>query len=354
MFKNPNPRRNDRKPGGRRPKYGRDTYNSDKLKTEKEKSKTVNAEAIERSKLNNKIISKMLFSSPSGKYIELQDNLSIYFTLTPSKPLIDCKYIRLLETVETKDELSNKRNTYFTRGCMYNKKEGEIPEPCIISNEKINSGGCVGNKFQSSSIEFLIASGGTQNIDGFEKEFKIMFVNKKLEFIKLEFIDNPDPLKNNALFTLYNDVKGGVIKTPTIPKPGNTLFHTLFSGEVDVEIETLTGDSVSGTVKGYEFTPGGHPSLNVWSGETLRIVPLYNVGIINVKDYKNNDVLSKRAIDLTLLGHIVIPHRGNNTIYDYCKRNKNGKEQDIKLDSTMIPFDQHDKHDVEVKAIMRN
>ena len=125
-----------------------------------------------------------------------------------------------------------------------------------------------------------------------------------------------------------------------------------------MEIETIRGDILRGVVIGYEFTPGGHPSLNLFfkedEVEKLRVLPLYTICMMVVYNYKTNDILGSRAIDITLAGHIVIPHRGNNKIYDYCKMGKTGKEQEIKLDGTVSPFDQLDKHDLEIKRMIRN
>lgn len=352
-----NNRRNDTRI---RKNFGR---GKDSVEIDMTKVKHVNEDAIKRSEQNNKIVDNIVLSSPSGRYITLGGNQSMYFTLMPTKPLIDCKYIRLLETVEIRDDAKNKKNIIYVRGCTLGKKYDEIPGICSLSNEKIAEKKCFGNKFQGASIEFLVVTGGFIQIDDIEKEFKVAFLNKNNTFLKEEFRDNLDTLKNKSLWNLYNAIKSGNVKTWTVPKPGNTLFHTMFSGEVDVEIETITGDIIKGVVKGYEFTPGGHPSLNLIMKEQgqdgqvqekPRVVPLYTISVMLIYKYKTDDILSKRAIDLTLKGHIVIPHRGNNTIYDYCKRSKSEKEQEIKLDGTILPFDQLDKHDLEIKSIIKN
>lgn len=352
-----NNRRNDR---GVRKSFGR---GRDSVEIDMTKVKHVNEDAIKRSEQNNKIIDNIVLSSPSGRYITLSGNQSMYFTLMPTKPLIDCKYIRLLESVETRDDARNRKNIIYVRGCISGKKDREIPDICHLSNEKIAEKKCFGNKFQGASVEFLVVTGGSIQIDDIEREFKVIFLNKNNTFSKEEFRDNPDPLKNKSLWNLYNAIKSGNVKVWTIPKPGNTLFHTMFSGDVGLEIETINGDILKGIVKGYEFTPGGHISLNLvmkeqgqdgQMQEKLRVLPLYTVSIMLIYEYKTDDILSKRAIDLTLRGHIVIPHRGNNTIYDYCKRSKSEKEQEIKLDGTILPFDQLDKHDLEIKNIVKN
>lgn len=353
-----NPRRDRRNDRTIRKNFAKDSVEIDMTKI-----KTVNEDAIKRSEQHNKSVDSLVFSSPSGRYIALGGNKSMYFTLMPTKPLIDCKYIRLLETVETRDSASNRKNITYVRGCTFGKTDGEIPDVCHLSNERILEKKCFGNKFQTTSIEFLVITSGFIQIDDVGREFKCAFINKNNMFSKEEFRDNSDPLKNKSLWNLYNAIKSGSVKTWTIPKPGNTLFHTMFAGEVKVEIETISGNIIDGVVNGYEFTPGGYPSLNLTikeNGENgqiqekLWVIPLYMVSVMTIYDYKTDNLLSKRAIELTLKGHIVIPHRGNNMIYDYCKRSKSEKEQVIKLDGTILPYDQLDKHDIEIKSIIKN
>lgn len=333
-------------------KFGR---GKDSVEIDLTKVKMVNEDAIKRSEYHNKIVDKIEFISPSGRFCFVSGNQLLYFTLTPTKPLIDCHYIKLVKTVETIDNAKNKNDIYFIRACSLNKKEGEIFDNCHMTNQKIADKKCVGKKFQTSSLEFWIITNGFIQDEDNEKEFKIGFFNKIANgFIKEEFRDNGDNLKTKSLYNLYNAIKTGSIKVISIPKPGNTLFHTIFSGIVKIDIETITGDNLKGTVKGYEFSPGGYPSLNIYIEDKLRIVPLYIIATMIIEKYEVNDILSRRAIELTMKGHIVIPHRGNNVIYDYCNRYKTDKDQEIKLDGTMIPFNQFDKHDIEIKNIIRN
>jgi len=359
---------------------------------------------IPRTINNNKIVEHLTFKNPLGESTTINGGLLQYFTLTPSKPLIDCKYLRMLQTIESYeliekvernefverveiidsknkdtikpgmverkevlrvteklmggDKIIKKKNVSYIRGCIYGKKDGEVPEPCVLTNEKIAEKRCMGNSFTGSSLEFYVISNGLMEKDTFdeEKPFRILYVNKQWKLLESLFKDNSDIIKRDSLFNFYNAMKDGRLKMKSKVNPGNTLFHTLFSGEVDVEIETLSGgDKLKGTVKGYELTPGGHPSLNVWTGEgenkRLRFVPLYMIGTMEIIKYKLDDLLSKRAVEMTLKGHIVIPHRGNNCIYDYCKTGYTGEEQEIKLNGTIYP-NNDDNHDMELRKII--
>lgn len=314
--------------------------------------KHINEDAISRSVYNNMIVDRLEFADPSGRYCSVAGSQLLLYTLTPSKPLIDCPYISLKVT---HDITMDKRGDCITRLCTFNKEPGET-NMCYITIDKIANGLCVGKKTYLSSHEFWIITGGHIQIDDDDREFKIGFFNKNINsFLKEEFRENPDVDKAKVLWNLYNAMKSGTVKSPTVPKPGNTLFYTLFSGIIDVDIETITGDNIKGTVKGYELTPGGSPSLNVWvTQEKLRVVPLYTIAVLIVNKYDIPDMLSRRAIELTIRGHIVIPHRGNNSIYDYCKSYKRFKDQEIKLDGNIVPYEQLDKHDMEVSKIVRS
>lgn len=316
------------------------------------KIKTVNEEAVKRSVYNNMVVDRLEFSSPSGRYCCVAGNQLLLYTLTPSKPLIDCRYISLKVT---HDILADKHGDYITRLCTFNKNPGET-DMCYITIEKIAKGLCVGKKTYLSSHEFWIINKGHIKIDEEEKEFNIIFLNKNANsFLKEEFRENPDKDKAKVLWNLYNAIRTGVVKSPTIPKPGNTIFYTLFSGIVDVDIETIAGEKIKGTIKGYELTPGGSPSLNVWiSDEKLRVVPLYTIAVMIINKYDLPDMLSRRILELTINGHIAIPHKGNNSIYDYCNSYKKLKDQEIKLDGNIHPFEQFDKHDMEVSKIIRS
>lgn len=316
------------------------------------KVKRINAEALARSVFNNMIVDKLEFSNPSGNYCTVSGNQLLLYTLTPSKPLIDCPYISLKVTHEI---TMDKHGDYITRLCTFNKKPGET-DMCYLTIDKIASGLCVGKKTYLSSHEFWIVTGGHIQIDEEDREFKIGFFNKNANsFLKEEFRENPDNDKAKVLWNLYNAMKTGIIKSPTIPKPGNNLFHTLFSGIVDIDIETITGEKIKGVIKGYELTPGGSPSLNVWiSQEKLRVVPLYTIAVMIINKYDIPDMLSRRTVELITNGHVVVPHRANNTIYDYCKSYKRFKDQEIKLDGNISPYEQLDKHDMELTKIIRS
>lgn len=325
-------------------------YGINTVEIDQKKIKTVNEEAIKRSEFNNKIVDKMVFYSRTGKYCTISGNQLLYFTLTPTSPLIDCPHIRLKMTYGGE----NNKEPCTTRLCNLNNKDnGGNLEICQMSIQKIADGKCIGKKFQGASIEFWIITNGYMEEDDNKREVKIVFLNKNLQFENGgEFRDNKDPIKSKGLWNLYNSIKTGNVKVTSIPKPGNILFHTLFSGIVDVDIETITGEELKGTVKGYEFTPGGHPSLNLWIGDKLRIIPLYTISVMVVKKYDLNDILSRRVVELTLNGHIVIPHRMNNKIYDYCKRNKMDKDQEITLDGMIKPLETLDKHDIELQKLI--
>ena len=250
----------------------------------------------------------------------------------------------------------NKKEVYYIRGCTYNKKEGEIPDICNIGNKRIQEQKCVGNKFQTSSIEFWIVTKGVLHFNDTKREFHIMMINKTSNmFETIELRNNPNNDKASCLWNLYNGMKSGRVKISELPKPGNTLFYTVFSGDVGVEIETITGKSLKGTVKKYELTPGGHPSLNFYDEKDngkLMVIPLYMISTMIITKCNTDDIFSKKAVELTMNGHIVIPHRDNYMIIDYCNRPKLDKDQLIQLDGSMTPFNQFDKHDTEVKNIM--
>lgn len=336
-------RRDFRKP--RRP-YGKDTEDIDLTKI-----KMVNEDAIKRSEYHNNIVDRLEFSTPSGKYCTVSGHQLLLYTLMPSKPLIDCQYIRL----EVAYEDAEKKKGCIIRLCGFNKTPKDPLEICQVTIEKIAKGMCVGRKTHVASHEFWVVTGGHMQIDEVGKEFKIIFVNKNANaLIKEELRLASDPLKAKSLFNLYNAIKTGSVKLPSIPKPGNILFHTLFSGIVNVDIETITGETFKGVVKGYELTPGGSPSLNTWiTEEKLRVVPLYTIATMLVEKYQINDMMRRRTLELTLKGHIVIPHPATNSIFDSCKRYMKPKDQEIKLDGTITPFDNLDKHDTELSNVIR-
>lgn len=332
-------RNNERNFRGR----GRDTSHIDPKKI-----KSINAEALMQSKNNNKVVEKMEIATPGGNRLELSANQLNLFTLTPRKPLIDCPYVQLKPSYE---DVVTKAGECITRICT----RGESPVMCQMSTEKLASGECIGRKTPITSLEFYIVTNTFIKNNGNEgEEFKLAMFNKITNvFMNIALVDSTDLEKNTSLWNLYNAIKAGNVQTPSVPKPGNLLFYTLFSGEVSVTIETITGEIIEGTVKNYDLPTGHVPSLNVYIGDTLRVVSLYMISTIFVHKYSIPDMLSRRAFELGIRGHIVIPHKGNNTIYDYCNRHKSGKDQEIRMDGNVIPFDILNKHDVELTQLVR-
>lgn len=318
------------------------------------KIKTVNAEALMQSQINNKVVEKMNVATPGGKRLEITGNQLNLFTLTPRKPLIDCPYVQLKVTYE---DITKKFGECITRVCT----KGETLEMCQMSTWKLESGECIGRKTPITSLGFhIVTNAFVKDVDtGNEgEEFKFVMLNKITNvFTNLTLRDNKDVEKSTSLWNLYNAIKAGTVQTPSIPKPGNLLFYTLFSGEVTVTIETITGEEIKGVVKSYDLPTGHVPSLNVYvegeNGNVLRVVSLYMVSTLIVHRYTIPDVLSRRAFELGTKGHIVIPHKGNNTIYDYCNRHKTDKDQEVRMDGNVIPYDALSKHDIELTKAIR-
>lgn len=338
-FRN-NERNNDRNFRGR----GRDTS----VPIDPKKIKSINAEALMQSKINNKVVEKMEVATPGGNRLELSGNQLNLFTLTPRKPLIDCPYVQLKPSYE---DMVTKSGECITRICT----KGESPVMCQMSTEKVASGECIGRKTPITSLEFYIVTNAfVKNNDNEGEEFKFAMFNKITNiFTNITLIDHSDPEKNISLWNLYNAIKAGTVQTHSIPKPGNLLFYTLFSGEVNVTIETITGEVIEGTVKNYDLPTGHVPSFNIYVDDTLRVVSLYMVSTLIVHKYSIPDMLSRRAFELGTRGHVVIPHKGNNTIYDYCRRYKTDKDQEIRMDGNIIPFDILSKHDTELTQMVR-
>ena len=354
MNGNRNYRRDNRKRFNNRPMERRDrlppkVYGKDVKDIDLTKMKKVNVEAIERSKFNNMLVKKLNYYNKSGTYCTISGGLLSIFTLTPSKALIDCNYIRLKVT-KGEDE---KRQECITRICVLNPERLEL---CRLTVEKINEGKCFGRKSFVTSHEFWVVTNGTLSCEDKKTEFKIGLFNYNMPngFTDQEFDVNPNKQKAESLRNLYEKMKAGIISSPTVPKPGNIIFHTLFSGEVSIDIQTIMGESIKGTVKGYNLPPGGTPSLNVWISENkLKVIPLYMVESMITNDYKIIDVMRRRTLSLLMNGHIVIPHEGNRTIYDYCKSAFKGKEQAISIDGNVIPRDFADTHDMEIDKIIK-
>lgn len=336
---------NKRNFGGR----GRDTS----VPIDPKKIKSINAEALMQSQMNNKVVEKMEIATPGGNMLEVVGNQLNLFTLTPRKPLIDCPYVQLKPSYENAE---TKEGECITRVCTKDEK----PSMCQMSTEKLASGECIGRKTPITSLEFHIVTGAfvkKNNDEG--EEFRFCMFNKITNvFTNISLKDNNDPIKNTSLWNLYNSIKAGNIGIVSVPKPGNLLFYTLFSGEVVVEIETITGETLKGTVKRYDLPTGHVPSLFLHvkgedGKETLRIVSLYLISTLVVYRYKILDVLKRRAFELGLRGHIVISHSGNNTVYDYCNRHMTDKDQQIRLDGNVIPYDPLNKHDIELTQLVR-
>lgn len=321
---------------------GRDTS------VDPKKIKSINAEALMQSKTNNKVVEKMEIATPSGNRLDVTGNQLNLFTLTPRKPLIDCPYIQLKPSYE---DIVSKSGECITRICT----KGDTLVMCQMSTEKVASGECIGRKTPITSLEFYIVTNAFIRNNGNEgEEFKFAMFNKITNiFTNITLRDNSDPEKNMSLWNLYNAIKAGTVQTHSIPKPGNLLFYTLFSGEVSVTIETITGEVIEGVVKNYDLPTGHVPSLNVYVGDTLRIVSLYMISTLVVRKFSIPDILGRRAFELGTRGHIVIPHKQNNAIFDFCARYKSGKDQEIRLDGNVIPFDVLNKHDVELTQLVR-
>ncbi len=321
---------------------GRDTS------VDPKKIKSVNAEALMQSQINNKVVEKMEIATPGGNRLEVSGNQLNLFTLTPRKPLIDCPYVQLKPSYE---DAVTKDGECITRICT----KGDTTVMCQMSTEKVASGECIGRKTPITSLEFYIVTNAfVKNNDNEGEEFKYVMFNKITNiFTNIALKDHSDPDKNTSLWNLYNAIKAGTVQTPSIPKPGNLLFYTLFSGEVSVTIETITGEVIKGVVKNYDLPTGHVPSLNVYVDNTLRIVSLYMVSTLVVHKYSIPDMLSRRAFELGIRGHVVIPHKQNNSIFDFCARHKSGKDQEIRMDGNVIPFDILSKHDVELTQLVR-
>jgi len=345
MFKDYQNRENrDRRDIGNFRGRGRDTS----FPLDPKKIKSINAEALMQSKTNNKVVEKMEVATPSGNRLNVSGNQLNLFTLTPRKPLIDCPYVQLKPSYE---DVVSKSGECITRICT----RGDTPVMCQMTTEKVASGECIGRKTPITSLEFyIITNAFIGNNENEGREFKFAMFNKITNiFTNITLRDNSDPEKNMSLWNLYNAIKAGTVQTHSIPKPGNLLFYTLFSGEVSVTIETITGEVIEGMVKNYDLPTGHVPSLNVYIGDTLRIVSLYMISTLVVHKYSIPDILGRRAFELGIRGHIVIPHKGNNTIYDYCARYKSSKDQEIRMDGNVIPFDVLSKHDVELTQAVR-
>lgn len=327
--------------------------------------KSINAAAFMQSEINNKVVAKMDIATPGGNRIEVSGNQLNLFTLTPRKPLIDCPYVQLRPSYE---DAVNKTEECITRVCT---KDDSLVM-CQMTTEKVASGECIGRKTPITSLEFYIVTNAFVKNNGDEgEEIKFTMFNKITNvFTNIILTDSSDPEKAKSLWNLYNAIKAGNVRTPSIPKPGNLLFYTLFSGEVSVKIETITGEIIEGIVKNYDLPTGHVPSLNIYvkqqdsvgsvgdknsvgDGDKLRVVSLYMISTIIVNKYSIPDMLGRRAFELGIRGHIVIPHKGNNSIYDYCHSHIDGKDQEIRLDGNVIPFDILNKHDVELTQLVR-
>lgn len=343
-------RRTNKRPIERRVRTPPRVYGRDVKDIDISKMKKITIEAIERSKYNNMLVRKLAYYNKSGMFCTINEGLLSIFTLTPSKPLIDCDHIRLKVTKGPEDD---KKQENITRICVMNHDQ---PEICRLTNEKIKDGKCFGKKSYVSSHEFWVVTNGTILCENEKTKFKVGFFNCNIPngYTDQEFEVNPDKQKAESLRDLYEKMKVGIISSPTIPKPGNLIFHTLLSGEVDVNIQTILGELIIGKIKGYNLTPGGTPSLNVLISENiLKVIPLYIIESMIANDYKINDILRRRALAMLMNGHIVIPHAGNNTIYDYCKAAFKGKEQAIGMDGNIVPRDMVDRHDMEIDKIIK-
>lgn len=313
------------------------------------KIKTVNAEALMQSQMNNKVVERMEIATPGGNRLDVSANQLNLFTLTPRKPLIDCPYVQLKVSYEN---ANTKTGEYITRVCT----KGEKLVVCQMSTEKLISGECIGRKTPITGLAFhVVTNVFIKTNDNEGEEFKFAMFNKITNiFTNITLRDSSDPEKAKSLWNLYNAIKAGTVQTPSIPKPGNLLFYTLFSGEVHVTIETITGEIIKGIVKNYDLPTGHVPSLNIEVGDTMRVVSLYIVSILIVHKYSIPDVLSRRAFELLLRGHIVIPHKSNNVIYDYCRRYRMDKDQEIKMDGNIGgSYDILNKHDIELTQLVR-
>lgn len=328
----------------------KDNKSKKDFKKNVKKYKTVGEDALNRSIYNNMVVKKMDFQSPSGKYCSVIGKQLLLYTLTPGRPLIDCQYIL---PKMTKGVLGNREQEYTLRLCMYNKKQEENPDVCDISDDKIATHRCVGKKSKMGAMEFWIVTNGNITVDGDTQQFKIGFFNKiQNEYFNPEFLENPDKNKAKNLFELYNDIRSGKVLTESIPKPGNILFHTLFSGIVDVDIETITQDKLKGTIKGYDNPTGGIPLL--FMNEGLRPIPLYTIGTMIINNYLISDLMRRRTLEIIMRGHIALPHPDGHLIFDYCKSRKLGRQQKIKLDGSIEPpIDLFDDHDKELLSIVR-
>jgi hypothetical protein len=316
------------------------------------KIKTINAEALMQSQINNKVVEKMDIATPGGNTLEVVGNQLNLFTLTPRKPLIDCPYVQLKVSYE---DITKKFGECITRVCT----KGETLEMCQMSTRKLEEGECIGRKTPITSLEFYIVTGAfvkKNNDEG--KEFRFCMFNKLTNvFTNIALKDSSDLEKATSLWNLYNAIKAGTVQTPSIPKPGNLLFYTLFSGEVTVTIETITGEVIKGVVKNYDLPTGHVPSLNLYvegeTGSVLRVISMYMVSTLIVHKYVIPDILSRRAFEFGMRGHVVIPHKGNSVIYDYCRRYRMDKDQEIKLDGNIVPYDVLNKHDTELLNLSR-
>jgi hypothetical protein len=307
--------------------------------------KEVKPEALERSQFNNMVVDEIVFHDKE-KNIKIKGKQLNLYTLMPSRPILNCPYIKLGMTyTDPKD----KRTFFQIRMCLL---DSTIPTVCRMTTERKNKGRCFGNYVKGSSIDFWIVSNGVID-DGIEKHsFKVAFLNKnKLKFDKEEFSVNPNIEKANSLKNLYQALKSGTKYLETIPKPGNLIFHTLFSGMVMLKAVNLMGEGISGIAKGYENVPGGQPSLKVWINETKEVMlPLYMIGYMIIDNY-DVDQLAKRSLKLMMNGHIIIPHRGNNTILDICRSDRKN-DMIIMMSGDINPFDPNNNHDLDVRNIL--
>lgn len=333
-------RRDDRK------NYRRDRPYERGIEFERKKMKDIRPEALERSKFNNMVVDKLGFHD-RDKYITVTGKQLNLYTLMPSRPILTCPYTKLGMTyTDPKD----KRTFFQMRMCLLDQS---IPTVCRMTTEKKEIGKCFGVYTKGSSLDFWVVSNGTIDNGKVKKPFKTAFFNKNLKLDKEEFSINPDIEKANSLKKLYEAMRNGSKYLATIPKPGNLLFHTLFSGDVKLIAVTTTGEDISGIVKGYENVPGGQPSLKLYIGpddKKLRMLPLYMVGYMIVEDF-SVDLLAKRCIQLMTNGHIIIPHRGNNTILDICRSDRQ-YDMIIHNNGDIVPFDHNNRHDYEVRDII--
>ena len=367
-YKNGDRRNYGKKFGKDKKSFRKDKYtehNIKDLEEKKKRPKIPNEEAIQRSIIHGRQLNKMEFVSPTGRSCLVKDGMLTYFTLTPSRPLLICQYVI---TDMTEGFPGERRDRCNMRHCTLGRGPADIKERkleiCHITDEKINAGRCFAKRSKMSAIDFWVVTNGSMTIDGVTREFPVAFFNKlRNDFIgSVVSSDNPNINKVGILRSVYDAARTGRINTPILPKPGNDgLFHTLFSGNVECEIETFGREILKGTVEGYHNPTGGIPSLFLWEnidgGRKLSETILDTISMIIVNKYEMKERTRRWAMEMILKGHIIIVHPVGskvepNTIFDYCKSNKLGRQQIIHNDGKIELEDKFDEHDKELRNII--